>query len=182
MTDYSVRPCSATILGGARTGAIGLSTALLASLVAQRSSVFPAYRNLTLPLKAFAITSITTASFIIGADAASRKFELNKYAVGSGTVIEQEAYASQKGEEEAGISDPVKRDIDYRKLNTQDAIVEWSKDHRYGVVFGAWATSMVGSFGYISLTPLTFAQKLVQVRPCLLSRVRGSQLTLYDLF
>lgn len=57
------------------------------------------------------------------------------------------------------------RKVDMRGLSTRDALVEWGKANRYGVVFGAWAASMIGSFGYISFTPLSFTQKLVQVRP-----------------
>lgn len=149
-----------------KAGAIGLSTALLVSLAAQRSGRFPAYRALTLPLKAFAVTSVTTASFIIGADAASRQFELSKYAVGSGTEMERESHMAERAEEEAGISEQAgyKRPVDLRTLSTRDAIVEWSKANRYKVVFVGWASTMIGSFAYISMTPLSFAQKLVQVR------------------
>lgn len=158
---------SATIRGGLTSGGIGLTVALVASLAANSSRypAFKSYRALTLPLKAFAVTAATTASFIIGADSASRQFELNKYRIGSGTALEEQAYRDLHAEElliteESG----AKRAIDLRTLSTRDAIVEWAKAHRYAVVFGAWAATMVGSFGYISMTPLSFSQKLVQVR------------------
>lgn len=87
-------------------------------MAAQRTARFPAYNALTLPLKAFAVTAITTATFIIGADAASRKFELAKYAIGSGTKLEADAYRAAEAEKMAGISEEGRAPIDLRTLST----------------------------------------------------------------
>lgn len=91
-------------------------------------------------MKAFAITAATTASFIISADAASRKYELAKYAIGSGTLLEREAARDAQLEKDAGIYEESKYGGDRKGkegLSTKDALVEYSKSHRYGIVFGA---------------------------------------------
>ncbi|KDE03460.1 hypothetical protein MVLG_06070 [Microbotryum lychnidis-dioicae p1A1 Lamole] len=152
---------SATVYGGLRAGAIGLGLGAVGSIALQRSGV-KAYRSLTLPLKAFALTSVTTAAFIIGADSASREYELAKYSIGSDSDLAREARQGMQLEREAGIAGETQQNRP--TLSTRDALIEFGKTHRYGVVFGAWAASMVGSFGYISMTPLSFAQKLVQAR------------------
>ncbi|SCV72347.1 BQ2448_3884 [Microbotryum intermedium] len=150
---------SATVYGGLRAGGIGLGLGVVGSIALQRSGV-KAYRSLTLPLKAFALTSVTTAAFIIGADSASREYELAKYSIGTDSDLAREAREGMRLEREAGIAGQENRSA----LTTRDALIEFGKNHRYGVVFGAWAASMVGSFGYISMTPLSFTQKLVQAR------------------
>ncbi|ORY90926.1 hypothetical protein BCR35DRAFT_109709 [Leucosporidium creatinivorum] len=154
---------NATVKGGLQSAAYGLGAGLVGSLAAQRAGV-KAYRSLTLPLKAFALTSVTTAAFIIGADSASRNYELKKYQIGSGTALERESREGITAEQQAGIGGQARQKVDLSKLSTKDMLVEWGKEHRYGTVFAAWAASMVGSFGYISMTPLSFAQKLVQAR------------------
>ncbi|KAK4703641.1 hypothetical protein P7C70_g2572, partial [Phenoliferia sp. Uapishka_3] len=152
-----------TAAGGFKAGSVGLGAALIASFAAQRFGV-RAYRQLTLPLKAFAVTSATTASFIIGADSASRNYELSKYAEGSGTQLEKETHRDIMAEKAAGIYEDGKIKQRMEGLSTQQALLEWSKEHRYSVVIAGWGASMVGSFAYIAATPLSFAQKLVQAR------------------
>ncbi|KAM0792863.1 hypothetical protein ACM66B_002626 [Microbotryomycetes sp. NB124-2] len=155
---------SAVVAGAMKGGAVTLGVAVLAAGAATRFKV-RAWQQLTLPLKAFAVTSATTAGFIVSADSASRQFELAKYKIGSGTALERESHAAMRREELAGIADHSgKPAFDRSTLTTSQALVEWGKEHRYGAVFAAWAASMVGSFGYISMTPLSFAQKLVQAR------------------
>ncbi|KAK4056316.1 Replication factor C, subunit RFC4 [Microbotryomycetes sp. JL221] len=154
---------SATVAGGLKGGAIALGLGVVAAGAAARFRV-GAWQQLTLPLKAFAVSSATTAGFIIGADHSSREYELSKYKIGSGTALERESHAAIRREQAAGIYAHDKPGIDKSTLTTSQALVEWGKEHRYGAVFAAWAASMVGSFGYISMTPLTFAQKLVQAR------------------
>ncbi|KAK4049408.1 Replication factor C, subunit RFC4 [Microbotryomycetes sp. JL201] len=153
---------SAVVSGALKGGAVTLGCAVLAAGAATRFNV-RAWQQLTLPLKAFAVTSATTAGFIVSADSASRQYELAKYKIGSGTALERESHAAMRNEQLAGIADS-KPAIDRSTLSTSQALVEWGKEHRYGAVFAAWAASMIGSFGYISMTPLSFAQKLVQAR------------------
>lgn len=107
-------------------------------------------------------SSVGTAAFIINADKASREFELAKYAVGSGTDLERSSHEQQRLEQEAGIAGgKPKRSA---PVSTKEAVVEWAKENRWTAVGLSWAASMVGSGAYIAATPLTFAQKLVQVR------------------
>ncbi|GAA5936804.1 Rcf2p [Sporobolomyces koalae] len=151
---------SAVVKGGVASGMIALGTGAVGAVGLQRMNV-AAWRGLTLPLKAFALTSITTAGFIIGADSASRKFELSKYSVGSGTQLEKISHEQQRLENEAGIG---KKAGPQTTLGTKDAVLDWAKTNRWSVVFGSWVASMAGSGAYIAASPLSFAQKLVQAR------------------
>lgn len=152
--------------GGVQGSLIGLGGALAASFAAQRLGV-PAYRKLTLPLKTFFAISPGIAGFVIGADSAARKYELSRYAVGANTDLAREAHKGESLEQQAGLrggSPTEQARLQQREMaSTKDILVDWGKEHRYTVVFWSWAASMVGSFGYISMTPLSFAQKLVQV-------------------
>ncbi|GAA5951421.1 hypothetical protein JCM21900_004404 [Sporobolomyces salmonicolor] len=152
---------SAVVKGGLKSGGIALTGGAVAAVAAQRYGV-RAWRGLTLPLKAFALTSITTAGFIVGADAASREFELRKYAIGSGTALEKISHEQMRLEREAGIDGG--KVATMKEVSTKDALIEWAKQNRWSVVFGSWVASMVGSGAYIAASPLSFAQKLVQAR------------------
>ncbi|GAA5982638.1 hypothetical protein JCM5350_002131 [Sporobolomyces pararoseus] len=151
---------SAVVKGGLTSGMIALGAGSAGAVGLQRMNV-AAWRGLTLPLKAFALTSITTAGFIIGADSASRKFELSKYSIGSGTKLEKISHEQQRLEQEAGITKPRG---EVREVGTKDALLNWAKQNRWSVIFGAWVASMAGSGAYIAATPLSFSQKLVQAR------------------
>jgi len=150
---------AATVRGGLQYGAAGLATSVGASVAAQR--FFPAYRNLTLPLKAFGCTAVTVFTLIVGADRAGAAHEAARYDPGK---INQESIMEKKLN--LGRNDPrrSKQESDYSQLSRTDAAIEYFKDHRYQTVFGAWAASMVGSFALIARSPLSTAQKLVQAR------------------
>ena len=107
---------------------------LAASVAAQRFGV-RAYRQLTLPLKAFACTAATIASFSVGADSASRAYELAKYASPTSRLGE-EAHRDVKAEREIGIYADGKVKERMEGLSTKQALLEWGKDHRYSVVLG----------------------------------------------
>ncbi|GEM09227.1 mitochondrial hypoxia induced protein domain protein [Rhodotorula toruloides] len=159
-------------MGGLKGGALGLAAGGAGAVALHRANA-QAFTRLTLPLKAFAVTqvradlhsapfSVGTAAFIIGADKASREFELAKYAVGSGTELERSSREQQRLEQEVGIAGgKPKRNT---PVSTKEAVVEWAKDNRWTAVGLSWAASMVGAGAYIAATPLTFAQKLVQAR------------------
>ncbi|GJN87984.1 hypothetical protein Rhopal_000939-T1 [Rhodotorula paludigena] len=153
----------ATVTGGAKGGLIGLAGAGAAAVAMQRAGV-PAFTRLTLPLKAFAVTSVGTAAFIISADKSAREFELSKYAIGAGTDLERAAHEQQRLEQEAGIAPGQQAPGKGKPVGTREAIVEWAKENRWTAVGVTWLASMAGSGAYIAATPLTFAQKLVQAR------------------
>ncbi|KAL8280924.1 hypothetical protein RQP46_006603 [Phenoliferia psychrophenolica] len=156
------RHYSATVMGGFKTSSIGLGTTLAASVAAQRYG-FRAYRHLTLPVKAFACTAVTVMSFTYGADAAARQFEQDKY-TNQDSAIGREGHRAIQAERAAGIYQGDKVVGRMEGMTTQRVLLEWAKEHRYGVVFSGWGASMIGTFAYIAATPLTFTQKLVQAR------------------
>jgi len=80
--------------------------------------------------------SITTAGFIIGADSASRKFELSKYSIGSGTKLEKLSHEQQRLEQEAGIAGKTGSG-QIKEMGTSDAVLQWAKKNRWSVVFGS---------------------------------------------
>ncbi|CAG8589938.1 14125_t:CDS:2 [Acaulospora morrowiae] len=130
---------NATIKGGIKGGAIGLGVALGLSFVAQRYSHF--YRNLTLPLKTFLVTSGATATCIISAERAGLEYERQRY----------------------GYYKPVKHHAPGQ--STTHAIKDYIAENRYSLVCGSWALSMAGSIAYISRNKyLTLSQKVVQAR------------------
>ncbi|BGP37328.1 Replication factor C, subunit RFC4 [Rhodotorula kratochvilovae] len=153
----------ATVVGGAKGGLAGLAVGGAGAAALQRAGV-PAFTKLTLPLKAFAVTSIATASFIISADKAARDYELKKYAVGSGTELERVSHEQQRLEQEAGIAPGQAQKAQRAPVSTKEAVIEWAKENRWTAVGVSWVGSMVASGAYIAATPLSFAQKLVQAR------------------
>ncbi|GAA5857397.1 hypothetical protein JCM8547_002259 [Rhodosporidiobolus lusitaniae] len=152
---------SETVYGGLRGGAMALAAGGAGAVAAQRYGV-RAWQGLTLPLKAFALTSVATAGFIISADKASREYELRKYAIGSGTELERTSHEQQRLEQEAGIAGDRRTVV--APHSTKEAVIEWAKENRWTAVGLSWAASMVGSGAYIASSPLSFAQKLVQAR------------------
>ncbi|GAA5982582.1 hypothetical protein JCM11641_002590 [Rhodosporidiobolus odoratus] len=152
---------SATVYGGLRGGATALAAGGVGAVAAQRYGV-KAWQGLTLPLKAFALTAVGTAGFIINADKAAREYELRKYAIGSGTELERISHEGQRLEQEAGIVG-AKKTVE-APHSTKEAVVEWAKENRWTAVGLSWAASMIGSGAYIASSPLSFAQKLVQAR------------------
>ncbi|GAA6043043.1 hypothetical protein JCM8097_005129 [Rhodosporidiobolus ruineniae] len=151
----------ATVMGGLKGAGTGLALGGAGAFAAQRYGV-RAWNGLTLPLKAFALTSAATAGFIISADRASREFELRKYALGSGTELERISHEGQRLEQEAGIGGGQQQRV--APVSTKEAVIEWAKENRWTAVGLSWVASMVGSGAYIASTPLSFPQKLVQAR------------------
>ncbi|POY70716.1 hypothetical protein BMF94_6126 [Rhodotorula taiwanensis] len=150
---------SETVWGGVRGGLAGLAVGGAGAFAMQRAQV-QAFTRLTLPLKAFAVTALGTAGFIISADKAAREYELKKYAIGSGTELERISHEGQRLERQAGIGGPAPG----KTVSTREAVIEWAKENRWTAVGLTWIASMVGSGAYIAASPLSFAQKLVQAR------------------
>lgn len=104
---------------------------------------------MTLPFRAFLATSSATFLGIIEADRASRSY--------SESVNPEKARLRQEQREEERA---------YEATHTAGQRVKaWMAEHRYHVVFGAWAASMGASFAIVGRSPyLTTQQKLVQAR------------------
>jgi hypothetical protein len=131
--------------GGLNGGMLGLGLGMGASVILSRRSHL--FESLTVPFKAFFVTSTGTFLAIINADRRSRDFERQRYA----------------GEYEDATA---KR---YREM--QENLSTWEKtkvlarEYRYPIVMGSWAASMAGSLAIVSRDKyLTTAQKLVQAR------------------
>ncbi|CAG8581501.1 21956_t:CDS:2, partial [Racocetra persica] len=129
----------ATVNGALKGAVLGLGVSLGVSLVAQRYSHF--YQKLTLPLKAFLVSSGTSAVCIIGAERAGLNYERKRY----------------------GHYQPAK------KLHQTDSTVQVAKEfiseNRYSIVCGSWALCMAGSLTYTYRNKyLSFAQKVVHAR------------------
>ena len=110
---------------------------------------YHAFRSLTLPLKAFLVTSSGTFAGIIAADHASRRFESSQN--------EQTQYYEdrKKAEQERARAD----------MSFSERALEWGRRERYKIVGASWVGSMIGAFALVGRNPyLTGQQKLVQAR------------------
>jgi len=137
----------ATLKGGLLGGVAGLTVGVLGVLGAQRR--YPAFRSLTLPLKAFLITSSGTFAGIVSADHASRAFEAERNPLDK-QYIEREREREQA--EVAGLS------------FTQRAL-DWARRERYKIVMGSWVVSIATAFHIVNRNKyLTAPQKIVQAR------------------
>ncbi len=110
---------------------------------------YPAFNQLTLPLKAFLITSAGTFSGIIAADHASRSYESSRNPA-------DQAYASREEE---------RRKAEISGMTWTQRAMAWGREERYKIVGATWVASMVGAFALVGRHPtLTGPQKLVQAR------------------
>lgn len=137
---------NATVKGGSIGGAIGLGVGLVGVYAASKR--FHTINSLTLPMKAFLVTSSTTFASIVSADKASRKFEFDR-------DPQRQYRDSATSDLEAARS----------QETTFTKVKEWAKENRYPIVTASWVASMGIAFGLVSRNKyLTGAQKLVQAR------------------
>jgi hypothetical protein len=137
---------AAVLRGGLIGGAVGLGVGLGATVLLHRRSTF--FRNLTLPLKTFFVTSSGTFAAIVQADRSSRSFEAARH----GTIEFQDSTARLLAEQQA-------------TLSGWEKAKNFGREYRYPIVMTSWAASMAGSLGMVSRDKyLTAAQKLVQAR------------------
>ncbi|KAJ5658383.1 uncharacterized protein N7484_002032 [Penicillium longicatenatum] len=106
-------------------------------------------RNLTIPMKAFLVTSSGTFVGIIAADHGSREFEKQHNA-------ERMWYENREQR---------LRMEESKGLSITDRVVAFARREKYKIVGATWVASMVGSFVLVSRNPfLSGQQKLVQAR------------------
>lgn len=137
---------NATVKGGLTGGTIGLGIGFAAVFAASRR--FHTINSLTLPMKAFLVTSSATFASIISADRASRGFENDR-------------------DPQRKYRDKASQDLDeVRRQDTSMAkFKEWGRENRYTIVTASWAASLGVALGIVGRSPyLTKAQKLVQAR------------------
>lgn len=136
-----------TLKGGTIGGVLGLGFGLAG--VALASQRYHFIRTLTLPLKAFLVTSSGTFAGIVAADHWSRAYEQQS---------NPKARVHAEREKELREADAA------GKTFTQRAM-EWGRQERYKIVGGSWVLSMVAAFSLVNRNKyLTGAQKLVQAR------------------
>ncbi|CAJ2499967.1 Uu.00g028200.m01.CDS01 [Anthostomella pinea] len=137
---------NAVLKGGFIGGSLGVGAGILGVMGASRR--YPAFRQLTVPFRAFIVTSTGTFGAIVNADRFSARFHkannpMNFY------------------------KDDAQRAAELvREQETQwQRFRAWGQQNRYSIVFGSWiaamgiALAMVGRNKYLSTS-----QKLVQAR------------------
>lgn len=137
---------NAVLKGGLIGGTLGLSVGLLGVLGAGRR--YTGVRSLTLPFRAFLVTSVGTFGAIVNAERYSNAFHLANNPMNF-------------------YRDQASRDADTlraQETSTQ-RFLEWGRRNRYSIVFGAWVASMGIALGLVSRNRFqTTSQKLVQAR------------------
>ncbi|KAI4200153.1 MAG: hypothetical protein LQ350_004114 [Teloschistes chrysophthalmus] len=135
-----------TLKGGFGGGFAGLGLGVAGVFLASRR--FPAFRQLTLPLRAFLVTSSGTFGAIITADHFSRAYEKSKHPEDQFLDAQAKARAQQLSQQTA-----------YERFMT------FGKENRYQIVGGSWVASMAIALSIVGRSPyLSTAQKLVQAR------------------
>ncbi|KAL2813655.1 hypothetical protein BJX63DRAFT_431776 [Aspergillus granulosus] len=138
---------SEVVKGGTLGGVCGLLAGYAGVMLASRR--YHTIRNLTLPMKAFLVTSSGTFVGIIAADHASRAFEAAR---------NEERQWYENHEERL-------RRQELAGMTFGDRAMAWARRERYKIVGVTWLLSMAGSFALVGRNPyLTGAQKVVQAR------------------
>ncbi|MCJ1404612.1 hypothetical protein MMC11_007838 [Xylographa trunciseda] len=137
---------NATLQGGIGGGLAGLCLGLAGVYGATRR--YPAFRSLTLPLKAFLVTSSGTFAAIISADKYSRAFESSRHP--------EESYKDEAERE--------RQQLEAGKSVTQK-VMDWGKENRYPIVGASWVASLGIALALVGRNPyLSTSQKIVQAR------------------
>jgi len=117
-------------------------------VVAFASKRFHTVNSLTLPFKAFLVTSSGTLTAIISADRASRSYETNR---------DPARKYKDRASTESENAEAQKSSLEKAK--------DWGRENRYPIVTASWVASMGTAFALVSRNKyLTGAQKLVQAR------------------
>ncbi|CAM1504347.1 Fc.00g019380.m01.CDS01 [Cosmosporella sp. VM-42] len=136
---------AAVVKGGLIGGTLGLGVGIGGVMLASRR--YPAFRGLTIPFRAFLVTSTGTFGAIINADRWSMRFQkaqdpMNNY------------------------QDSAKRAQQIVRENetAYDRFMEYGREHRYSIVFVSWLASMGIALAIVGRSPMNTANKVVQAR------------------
>lgn len=138
---------AAVLRGGIGGGAAGLAIGLAGNYLLNRRSPF--YRSLTIPLRAFFVSSTGTFFAIVYADRYSRQYEASRH------------------EELHAFKDSTQQRIAEAKANmtTGEKVQDWFRENRYPIVMTSWLASMGGSLAWVARDKyLSTSQKIVQAR------------------
>lgn len=138
---------SSVVKGGSFGTALGLVGGVAGVMLAARR--YHTIRNLTIPMKAFLVTSSGTFVGIIAADHASRSFEAER---------NQQMQWYENREQRL-------RSEELAQLTMVDRALLWARREKYKIVGATWVASMIGSFVLVGRNPyLSGQQKIVQAR------------------
>ncbi|KAI4212976.1 MAG: hypothetical protein LQ351_004320 [Letrouitia transgressa] len=142
----SIKTLRETLKGGLAGGVGGLAIGALGIWGA--AARYPAFRSLSLPLKAFMLTSSGTFGTILTADHFSRSFEKSQHPE---SFYEDEAQRQRR--------ETLQQQRGFERFMT------WGRENRYKVVGVSWVASMALAFTIVGRSSvLSPAQKLVQAR------------------
>ncbi|EPS25774.1 hypothetical protein PDE_00710 [Penicillium oxalicum 114-2] len=135
------------VKGGTIGGIVGLMAGSAGVMLASRR--YHTIRNLTIPMKAFLVTSSGTFVGIIAADHASREFEKQQNAAKMWYENREDRLHAEE----------------MRGMSFTDRALAFARREKYKIVGATWVASMVGSFVLVSRNPyLSGQQKIVQAR------------------
>ncbi|KAI1259922.1 hypothetical protein F5Y18DRAFT_282590 [Xylariaceae sp. FL1019] len=137
---------NAVLKGGFIGGSLGVALGVLGVVGASRR--YHAFRSLTIPFRAFLVTSTGTFGAIVNAERYSNAFHLANNPMN---------FYKDQASRDAAV------------LRQQESSIErfrqWGQQNRYSIVFGAWIASMGIALGMVGRNKyLSTSQKLVQAR------------------
>lgn len=137
---------SATVKGGIVGGTVGMALGLAGVMGASKR--YAAFRSLTLPFRAFLVTSTGTFGAITVAERYSISFAKQQDPMNF--YKDESTRAFEEARQQAGQMQRIK---------------EWGRENRYSIVFASWLASMGVALAAVGKDKyLTTAQKLVQAR------------------
>lgn len=137
---------SQVLRGGLIGGSLGLGLGLGSVLLGSRR--YPAFRSLTVPFRAFLVTSTGTFGAIINAERYSNEFHRRNNPM---NFYVDDAQRTQE--------------LIRQQETPWDRFTTWGRENRYSIVFVSWVAAMAVSLGIVGRNRyLSSSQKLVQAR------------------
>lgn len=133
------------VKGGFIGGTLGLAIGAGGVLAASRR--YPAFRGLTVPFRAFLVTSSATFCAIVNADRYSVKFQRDR--------------DPMRGYQDSSAR---ARELIRENETTYQRFLSWGRENRYSIVCVSWLASMGIALALVGRAPMSTAQKLVQAR------------------
>ncbi|KAI2638486.1 hypothetical protein GGS21DRAFT_508466 [Xylaria nigripes] len=137
---------NAVLTGGAIGGSLGIGLGIAAVMGATRR--YAGFRALTIPFRAFLVSSVGTFGAIVNAERYSNNFHLANNPM-------------------TFYKDQASRDADLLRAQetSWQRFRQWGEKNRYSIVFGSWVAAMGIAMGIVSRNKyLSASQKLVQAR------------------
>ncbi|KAL7943255.1 hypothetical protein V8C42DRAFT_117110 [Trichoderma barbatum] len=136
---------SAVVKGGLIGGTLGVAIGL--GGVAYCSRRYPSFRGLTLPFRAFLVTSTGTFGAIVQADRGGIAYQQGKDPMAHYRDNSQRAQEILRQNESA-----------------YERFMSYGREHRYSIVCASWLASLAVAFALVSRAPMSTPQKIVQAR------------------